>query len=93
MRIPLLTAPLLASASLAACSSAWKPPEIKYDDTPRQAVLQADPPRPVKIVEVAKPEQVRDQILGKDHASRTEEDDPGHGPVLASAAPVRASKR
>jgi type IV secretion system protein VirB9 len=55
MRIPLLTAPLLASASLAACSSAWKPPEIKYDDTPRQAVLQADPPRPVKIVEVAKP--------------------------------------
>jgi type IV secretion system protein TrbG len=55
MRIPLVTAPLLASVSLAACSSAWKPPEIKYDDTPRQAVLQADPPKPVKIVEVAKP--------------------------------------
>ena len=35
MRIPLLAAPLLASVSLAACSSAWKPPEIKYDDTPR----------------------------------------------------------
>jgi len=55
MRIPFLTAPLFASVSLAACSSAWKPPEIKYDDTPRQAVLQADPPKPVKIVEVAKP--------------------------------------
>ena len=55
MRIPFLTVPLLASVSLAACSSAWKPPEIKYDDTPRQAVLQADPPKPVKIVEVAKP--------------------------------------
>jgi type IV secretion system protein TrbG len=55
MRIPLLAAPLLASVSLAACSSAWKPPEIKYDDTPRQAVLQADPPKPVKIVEVPKP--------------------------------------
>jgi type IV secretion system protein VirB9 len=55
MRIPLVTAPLLASVSLAACSSAWKPPEIKYDDTPRQAVLQPDPPKPVKIVEVAKP--------------------------------------
>jgi P-type conjugative transfer protein TrbG len=55
IRIPLLTAPLLASVSLAACSSAWKPPEIKYDDTPRQAVLQADPPKPVRIVEVAKP--------------------------------------
>jgi type IV secretion system protein TrbG len=55
MRIPLLAAPLLASVSLAACSSAWKPPEIKYDDTPRQAVLQADPPKPVQIVELPKP--------------------------------------
>ncbi len=55
MRIPFLTAPLLASVSLAACSSAWKPPEIKYDDTPRQAVLQADPPKPVQIVELPKP--------------------------------------
>jgi type IV secretion system protein VirB9 len=55
MRIPLLTLPLLASASLAACSSAWKPPEIKYDDTPRQAVLQPDPPKPIQIVELPKP--------------------------------------
>lgn len=55
MRIPYLTAPLLASVSLAACSSAWKPPEIKYDDTPRQAVLQPDPPKPVQIVELPKP--------------------------------------
>jgi len=29
---------LLGSASLCACSTAWKPPEISYDDTPRQAV-------------------------------------------------------
>ena len=55
MHIQSLVAPLLASVSLAACSSTWKPPEIKYDDTPRQAVLQPDPPKPVKIVEVAKP--------------------------------------
>jgi type IV secretion system protein VirB9 len=55
MRISLLTLQLLASASLAACSSAWKPPEIKYDDTPRQAVLQPDPPKPVQIVELPKP--------------------------------------
>lgn len=55
MRISLLAGPLLASASLAACSSAWKPPEIKYDDTPRQAVLQADPPKPVQIVELPTP--------------------------------------
>ena len=55
MHIQSLVAPLLASVSLAACSSTWKPPEIKYDDTPRQAVLQPDPPKPVKIVEVPKP--------------------------------------
>jgi len=55
MRIPSLTAPLLASVSLAACSTAWKPPSISYDNTPRQAVLQADPPKPVQIVELPKP--------------------------------------
>jgi type IV secretion system protein VirB9 len=62
MRIAFLTAPLLASVSLAACSSAWKPPEIKYDDTPRQAVLQPDPPRPVQIVEVPKPLPLPNQL-------------------------------
>jgi type IV secretion system protein VirB9 len=45
----------LASVSLAACSTAWKPPAISYDNTPRQAVLQADPPKPVQIVELPKP--------------------------------------
>jgi type IV secretion system protein VirB9 len=46
---------LFASVSLAACSTPWKPPAISYDNTPRQAVLQADPPRPVQIVELPKP--------------------------------------
>jgi P-type conjugative transfer protein TrbG len=55
MRSPSLTVPLLASVSLAACSTAWKPPAISYDSTPRQAVLQADPPKPVQIVELPKP--------------------------------------
>lgn len=55
MRLPSPAAPLLASVSLAACSSAWKPPEIKYDDTPRPAVLQPDPPKPIQIVELPKP--------------------------------------
>ncbi len=55
MRIPPLTVPLLASVSLAACSTAWKPPAFSYDNTPRQAVLQADPPKPVQIVELPKP--------------------------------------
>ena len=50
--LPLATL-LLASASLGACST-WKPPAITYDDTPRQAVLLPDPPKPVQVVEVPK---------------------------------------
>ena len=44
---------LLAGASLDACST-WKPPAISYDDTPRRAVLQPEPPKPVQVVEVPK---------------------------------------
>ena len=47
-------ATFLLSTSLAACST-WKPPEISYDDTPKQAVLQPDPAKPVQIVELPKP--------------------------------------
>ena len=53
MRTLPLAALLLAGASLAACST-WKPPRITYDDTPRQAVLQPEAPRPVQVVEVPK---------------------------------------
>ena len=55
MRFVPLAALLLTSVSLGACATVWKPPEISYDDTPRRAVLQPDPPKPVRIVEVAKP--------------------------------------
>ncbi len=51
--VPLATL-LLTSVSLGACATAWKPPEISYDDTPRRAVLQLDPPKPVRIVELPK---------------------------------------
>ena len=54
MRIATLGTLLLASVSLAACATAWKPPEIAYDNTPKQAVLQPDPPKPVQIVELPK---------------------------------------
>jgi type IV secretion system protein VirB9 len=53
MRILPFTTLLLASASLGACST-WKPPAITYDDTPRPAVLQPDPPKPVQVVELPK---------------------------------------
>ena len=54
MRILSLAALAAAGLSLAACAPAWKPPEIAYDDTPRRAVLEADPPKPVKVVEIPK---------------------------------------
>jgi P-type conjugative transfer protein TrbG len=54
MRAAPLAILLLASTSLGACST-WKPPEIKYDDTPRQAVLAPDPPKPVEIVPLPQP--------------------------------------
>jgi type IV secretion system protein VirB9 len=51
--LPLATL-LLASTSLGACST-WTPPKITYDDTPREAVLTPDPPKPVEIVELPEP--------------------------------------
>jgi type IV secretion system protein VirB9 len=54
MRKSPLATLFLLSVSLGACST-WKPPEIKYDNTPRQAVAQPNPPEPVKIVEVPEP--------------------------------------
>jgi len=53
-----LTLALLASVSLAACSTTnWTPPEISYDETvpPTPAVLAADPPRPVEVIQVPTP--------------------------------------
>ncbi|MEI9988148.1 MAG: P-type conjugative transfer protein TrbG [Aliidongia sp.] len=58
--LPLATL-LLACTSLGACST-WKPPEITYDSTPKQAVQQPDPPKPVQIVEVPKPLPLPDQL-------------------------------
>ncbi|MFP2874108.1 P-type conjugative transfer protein TrbG [Acetobacter tropicalis] len=45
---------MLLLAPLAACSS-WKPPAIRYDDTPRQAVLTPEPPKPVQVVALPEP--------------------------------------
>jgi type IV secretion system protein TrbG len=54
MRIPPLATILLASVSLSACATAYKPPVIAYDDTPQRAVLEPDAPKPVRIVELPK---------------------------------------
>ncbi len=51
MRLPLLGGVLLASASLSGCAH-FTPPEITYDEAPKAAVLEPDPPKPVQIVTV-----------------------------------------
>ena len=45
---------LLASLSLAACATTWKPPAISYDNAPKRATLLPEPPKPVRIVELPK---------------------------------------
>ena len=61
MRVRSLAILLLAGTSLGACST-WKPPEIKYDDTPKQAVLTPDPPKPVEIVQLPQPLPLAGQL-------------------------------
>jgi type IV secretion system protein VirB9 len=45
---------LLSSVGLAACAT-FRPPEISYDDDPKPAVFQGEPPRPVEVIEIPKP--------------------------------------
>jgi type IV secretion system protein TrbG len=46
---------ILCALSLAGCTAnMWKPPHIGYDEL-EPAVLEADPPKPVEVVEVPKP--------------------------------------
>ena len=44
---------LLSSFALTACTT-FKPPEISYDDDLKPAVLEAEPPQPVQVVELPK---------------------------------------
>jgi type IV secretion system protein TrbG len=95
MRIQSLTLPLLASVSLGACSSAWKPPGIKYDDTPRQAVLQPDPPKSVQIVELPKPLPLPGQLKplpGAKTASRDPADPHARVEAANGAARVQPTR-
>ena len=57
MRLTTLSLVLLASVSVAACSHTWTPPDITYDAaaTPQPAVLEAEPPKAVEIVEIPTP--------------------------------------
>jgi type IV secretion system protein TrbG len=46
--------PLIAASLLLGACTTFKPPEIAYDDL-KPAVLQADPPKAVQVVELPKP--------------------------------------
>ena len=46
---------LMSASMLAGCSHLQKPPEIALDDPAEPAVLLADPPAPVEVVELPKP--------------------------------------
>jgi len=86
---------LLAGTTIGACSP-WKPPHIAYDDTPRPAVLQPDPPKPVEVVEMPKllplPGQLKRLPQGKKGGSEVA--DPRIRVALANGAarvqPTRA---
>jgi len=51
----------LSSTVLSGCAI-WKPPTVPYDNTPKQAVVAPEPPKPVKIVEIPEPLPLPDQL-------------------------------
>ncbi len=95
MRPSTLLLGLLSSAALSACST-FKPPQISYDDAPAEpAVLEAEPPKPVQVVQIPKLLPLPGQL--KPLAARRpapEQGDPKKRVDLANAAarvqPTRA---
>ncbi|MCP5412087.1 MAG: P-type conjugative transfer protein TrbG [Alphaproteobacteria bacterium] len=61
MRKHALAVLLLSSGVLSGCAT-WKPPTVSYDNTPKQAVVAPEPPKPVQIVEIPKPLPLPDQL-------------------------------
>ncbi|MCJ8508808.1 P-type conjugative transfer protein TrbG [Rhizobium lemnae] len=89
--LPLL---LLYASALAGCATPQKPPEISYNDA-APAVLAADPPKPVQVVELPKVLPLPGQLkpVGKDGKPAPELADPAARVSEANAAarmqPVR----
>lgn len=85
---------LLASLAVSACTT-FKPPQISYDDPSEPAVLEAEPPKPVQVVEIPQPLPLPGQLkpLPRQHAA-SEPRDPKQRVDLANAAariqPTRA---
>src|SRR5580704_9020369 len=76
---------LVMSTALGGCAT-FKPPQISYDDE-QPAVLQADPPKPVQVVELPKPLPLPGQLKPLPGArSAPEPRDPRQRVDLANAA-------
>lgn len=54
MRFRSLLHIIFCTLPVAGCATAWKPPQIGYDDL-EPAMLQTEPPKPVEVVELPKP--------------------------------------
>ncbi|TPI12184.1 P-type conjugative transfer protein TrbG [Mesorhizobium sp. B4-1-3] len=82
--LPLL---LLCTSALAGCAGHTPPPEISYDDA-APAVIAADPPKPVQVVELPKPLPLPGQLkpVGKDGKPEPEPADPAARVNQANAA-------
>lgn len=85
---------LLSATALAGCATTTPPPDIAYDDA-APAVIAADPPKPVQVVELPKPLPLPGQLkpVGKDSKPTPELPDPAARVNEANAAarmqPVR----
>ena len=66
----------LASSALGACAH-YTPPKISYDDVPKPAVLAADPPKPVQIVQLPQPSELN---ASSDSFNSTSTRAPGDAP-------------
>ncbi len=76
---------ILASAALTGCAT-FKPPQISYDDE-QPALLEGEPPKPVQVVEIAKPLPLPGQLKPlRGMRSPPEPGDPRQRVDLANAA-------
>jgi P-type conjugative transfer protein TrbG len=86
MRLPLLGGALFASASVAGCAHKFTPPAISYDETPKAAVLQPDPPRPVQVVAIPQPLPLPGQLKPLPPAGHTAAPEPADPRARVAAA-------
>src|SRR5258705_13530878 len=85
---PALALLLISASMLAGCSHLQKPPEIALDDPAEPAVLLADPPAQVEVVELPKPLPLPGQLKPLPRGKHTPEPaDPAARVNQANAAP------